>query len=436
VGHRAGGRRRVGVAIVGLGGAVATTAVAGLELLRLGRTGTEGLPLAGVAPRLRAKLVDYGDLHFGGWDLSADDLARAAQTHNVLTAVQLDAVSDRLARIVPWPAVGNASFCRNIDGPHRVAADSHRAAVDVIRGDLRRFRDEGRLDGLVMVNLASTERPVDPSGPAYATLAAFEAALDDDSPEVGPAMLYAYSALMERVPFANFTPSVAADIPALVELAERRGVPIAGKDGKTGQTLIKTALAPAFRARALRVDGWYSTNILGNRDGLALDDEGSLASKRETKGSALDQILGYPVEDHLVDIRYYRPRGDNKESWDNIDISGFLGQPMQIKINFLCRDSILAAPLVVELARLLDLADHCGARGVQEQLGVFFKLPQTARPDAVPEHALHVQERRLFEWLESARAEEPAHPARGDGEVAEVATEVIAEDAAPTAAEA
>lgn len=397
-----GTRRRLGVALVGLGGAVASTAVAGIELLRLGKAGVEGLPLATMAPDLVRGLVGYDDLVFGGWDLSADALDQAARTHHVLSSEQLAPADAALARIRPWPAVGNASFCRNIGGAHRIAAASNRAAVEIIREALRQFRRAQQLDGLVMINLASTERGVDPSHPTYATPEVFVEALDGDAAEIGPAMLYAYAALMERVPYANFTPSVAADIPALIELAQRQGVPTTGKDGKTGQTMLKTVIAPALRARALRVDGWYSANILGNRDGLALDDADALASKRTTKESVLDQILGYTVEDHLVDIRYYRPRGDNKESWDNIDVTGFLGQQMQIKINFLCRDSILAAPLVIELARLLDLADLRGDRGVQEQFGLFFKSPTMARPDALPEHGLHVQERRLVEWLAAA----------------------------------
>ena len=192
---------------------------------------------------------------------------------------------------------------------------------------------------------------------------------------------------------------ISADIPALIEFAEKQNVPIAGKDGKTGQTMIKSVLAPAFRTRALKVEGWYSTNILGNRDGLALSNSDSLASKIKTKSSLLEDILGYEVEDHLVDIRYYRPRKDNKEAWDNIDIVGFLGQPMQIKINFLCKDSILAAPLAIEIARCLDLAKKRGAKGVQEQLSVFFKFPMMRDSGATPEHALHKQEQILLDWL-------------------------------------
>src|SRR5690606_22307137 len=199
----------------------------------------------------------------------------------------------------------------------------------------------------------------------------------------------------EGVPYANFTPSVSADCPALIEFAVERKVPIAGKDGKTGQTFIKTVLAPALRSRALHIDGWYSTNILGNRDGLALSNDASLASKIRTKSSVLDEMLGYEVEDHLVDIRYYRPRGDNKEAWDNIDVSGFLGQKMQIKVNFLCRDSILAAPLAIEIARCLDLARERGEFGIQEQLSVFFKMPMTQKTR--PEHAFFLQEEMLLD---------------------------------------
>jgi myo-inositol-1-phosphate synthase len=213
-------------------------------------------------------------------------------------------------------------------------------------------------------------------------------------------MLYAYAAISEDVPYGNFTPSVSVDIPALIEFAEKQKVPIAGKDGKTGQTFIKTVLAPALKSRALKVDGWYSTNILGNRDGLALSDEDSLASKIKTKSSVLEDILGYNVEDHIVDIRYYRPRGDNKEAWDNIDISGFLGQQMQLKVNFLCKDSILAAPLAIEIARCLDLAHRRERSGIQEQLSVFFKLPMTR--SGKPEQAFHRQEQLLLDWLNAS----------------------------------
>jgi myo-inositol-1-phosphate synthase len=250
-----------------------------------------------------------------------------------------------------------------------------------------------------VINLASTEKLAVEGNEIFNSLSGFEKALDENSPDISPAMLYAYAAMTKGIPYGNFTPSVAADIPALIELAELRKVPIAGKDGKTGQTFIKTVIAPALKSRALKVEGWYSTNILGNRDGLALSNEDSLASKVKTKSSVLDDILGYPVEDHLVDIRYYRPRGDNKEAWDNIDIAGFLGQPMQLKVNFLCRDSILAAPLAIEIARCLDLAKQRGESGIQEQLSVFFKLPMSR--STTPIHAFHEQQELLTNWLKS-----------------------------------
>jgi myo-inositol-1-phosphate synthase len=390
--------RRVGIAIVGVGGAVATTVAAGLELLRLGLADADGLPLA----EAECDLAPYGGMVVGGWDVSAADLATASEIHGVLGPSELAAAGPALSAIRPWPAIGDVAFCRNIDGDHRIVGSSPRAAVEVIRCDLRRFRDEHKLDAVVMVNLASTERPSDVTFGALASLDAFERALDTGDEPVGPSALYAYAALREGVPYANFTPSVAVDSPALRELAEQLCVPIAGKDGKTGQTLMKTVIAPGLRSRALRVDGWFSTNILGNRDGLALEDPDSRRSKLDTKGSVLDDILGYHVADHVVRIEYYRPRGDDKEAWDTIDLVGFLGRRMQLKVNFLCRDSILAAPLVIEIARLLDCADRRGEGGVQEQLGAFFKAPMTADGHS-PEHALHRQEANLAAWMDAER---------------------------------
>ena len=398
-----GQNHRLGVAVVGLGGAVATTAVAGIELLRAGAVGPQGLPLAALDAALTEPLTDYTDLVFGGWDFNDNDLAQAAQIHNVLSAEQFAAVAPVLAQQRPWPAVANERFCRGVRGEHLLEAASHREAIGAIRADLRAFREREALAGLVMINLASTETTADLQAPVMSDLEAFEGGLDRSDEAIGPAMLYAYAAIAEGVPYANFTPSVAVDVPALVAFAEQQSVPVAGKDGKTGQTFIKTVLAPGLHARALEVEGWFSTNILGNRDGVALRDQGSLASKIGTKGSVLDQILGYKVEDHVVSIEYYKPRGDNKEAWDNVDLVGFLGQKMQLKVNFLCRDSILAAPLVIELARLLHLAGQSGEGGVQEHLGVFFKSPMTSDPDAVPEHALHRQQERLVEWLAAHR---------------------------------
>jgi myo-inositol-1-phosphate synthase len=392
-------KRKLGIAIVGIGGAVGTTIIAGIELLKKGLIETTGLPLANLAENLTEDLADYKNITCGGWDLFGEDLAKAAEEHDVLTHKQFVAVEDELRKIKPWQAVGSKEFLSNIEGENQIPEiDSHRDTIEKIRNDLHQFKKN--CDEAVVINLASTEKLADDGGEIFNSATNFEQALDDNAKQISPAMLYAYAAISERIPYGNFTPSVSSDIPALIEFAEKQQVPIAGKDGKTGQTMIKTALAPAFKTRALKVEGWYSTNILGNRDGLALSDEASLASKIKTKSSVLDDILGYTVKDHIVDIRYYRPRGDDKEAWDNIDFRGFLGQPMQIKINFLCKDSILAAPLAIEIARLLDLAKHRNSSGIQEQLSVFFKLPMSK--NGKPEHDLYKQEAMLLNWLQHA----------------------------------
>ncbi len=389
--------RRLGVLVVGLGGAVASTAVAGIELLRAGSNDLAGLPLANVGA---AGLAPYRNMHFAGWDVRDDDLAAAVREHRVLDRDQSDQVEGRLRTMRPWPAAGSRDYCRNIHGSNTLRG-GHRSAVEQIRGNIRQYSGDTGIANLVMVNLASVERWPDLTLDVLQSAASFERGLDADDAAISPAMLYAYAAIMEGVPYGNFTPSLAADIPALTKLAEERCVPVAGKDGKTGQTFIKTVLAPAFRARSLYVEGWFSTNILGNRDGLALDNADSLQSKLNTKGSVLDDILGYHVEDHLVNIQYYKPRGDNKEAWDNIDLVGFMGQKMQMKVNFLCRDSILAAPLVIEIARVLDLAKQRGRGGIQEQLGIFFKAPMTPAGKR-EEHAFGAQERNLLDWLNAA----------------------------------
>ena len=390
--------RKLGIAIIGLGGAVGTTIVAGIELLKKGKIGTEGLPLADLDESLIKDLANYEHITFGGWDLHSENLAAAAEEHEVLTHKQFVAVEEDLRKIKPWRAVGNKSFLENIEGENQFAlTDSHRETIEKICSDLQIFKKT--CDAVVVINLASTEKLAAEGNEIFNSIADFEKALDANSKEISPAILYAYAAISEQVPYGNFTPSVAADIPALVEFANKCGVPLAGKDGKTGQTMIKSVLAPAFRTRALKVEGWYSTNILGNRDGLALSNAESLASKVKTKSSLLEDILGYAVEDHLVDIRYYRPRKDNKEAWDNIDLTGFLGQPMQLKVNFLCKDSILAAPLAIEIARCLDLAKQRGEHGVLEEVGVFFKYPMTRQTNAKPENALHKQEVILLDWL-------------------------------------
>ena len=386
--------RKLGIAVVGIGGAVGTTMVAGIELIKKGSVSTDGLPLAAVSA---AKLIDYRDIVFAGWDLFPDHLAGAAEQHEVLTHNQFVSVENELRSIKPWPAISDNRFLSNIDGGNRLHESTHRGSIAGVRSNLAAFRKT--FDAVVVINLASTEKLAAEGNESFNSIADFERALDENSPDISPAMLYAYAAIAEGLPYGNFTSSLAADVPALIEFAEKQKVAIAGKDGKTGQTFIKTVLAPALKSRALKVEGWYSTNILGNRDGLALSNEDSLASKIKTKSSVLEDILGYDVADHIVDIRYYRPRGDNKEAWDNIDISGFLGQPMQLKVNFLCKDSILAAPLAIEIARCLDLAQRRGETGIQEQLSVFFKLPMSKNNR--PEHAFHRQEEILLQWLRS-----------------------------------
>ena len=393
----AAGGRHIGVLVVGMGGAVATTAAAGIEMLRAGSNDLAGLPLANVGA---SGIAPYRNMHFAGWDLHADNLAEAVREHGVLDREQLEMVGDRLAGMKPWPAVGNPNFCKNVDGSNKILG-THRYAVEQIRQDIRDYRDTTGYRDVVVINLASVERWPALDAPVLQDPAAFERGLDSGDEAISPAMLYAYAAIVEGVPYGNFTPSLAADIPALTKMATERGVPVAGKDGKTGQTFIKTVLAPAFKSRSLYVEGWFSTNILGNRDGLALNNADSLQSKLNTKGSVLDSILGYPVEDHLVNIQYYKPRGDNKEAWDNIDLIGFLGQKMQMKVNFLCRDSILAAPLVIEIARVLDLAKQRGQGGVQDHLGIFFKAPMTTAGQR-EEHSFPVQERVLLDWLNAA----------------------------------
>jgi len=390
--------RKLGIAIIGLGGAVGTTMVAGIELLKKGKIDKTGLPLANLDENLTKDLANYKNIVFAGWDLFGEHLAKAAEEHEVLTHKQFVAVEEELRRIKPWLSVGNKDFLANIEGENTVSKSGHRASIEKIRENLREFKNS--CDDVVVINLGSTEKLADEGNEIFNSIAGFEKALDDNAKEISPAMLYAYAAISENIPYGNFTPSVAADIPALIEFAVKQGVPIAGKDGKTGQTMIKSVLAPAFKTRALKVEGWFSTNILGNRDGLALSNAESLASKVKTKSSLLDDILGYEVEDHLVDIRYCRPRKDNKEAWDNIDLTGFLGQPMQLKVNFLCKDSILAAPLAIEIARCLGLAKQRGEKGVLEEISIFFKMPMTKSKDHKAENALHKQEDILLDWLE------------------------------------
>ena len=361
---------RLGVAIVGVGGAVATTAIAGIEMIKAGSNSLNGLPLA---DRDVAGMVAYRDLEFGGWDLTEDSLGACALRHGVIGDKELADGAAALNTMRPWKAAGSTGYCANIDGTNKLES-GHRAAIQQIQSDLRRFCAEKGLDRVVVVNLASTERVPHTDDAALQSREAFELGLDEDDAAISPAMLYAYAAIDSGTPYANFTPSVAADIAPLAEFAAERNVPVAGKDGKTGQTFMKTVIAPALRDRALHVDGWFSTNI-----------------------------LGYPVEDHIIMIHYYRPRGDDKEAWDNIDLTGFMGQKMQLKLNFLCKDSILAAPLAIEIARCLDLAQQRGEGGVQDQMGLFFKLPQTSG-GRKPVHAVPEQQAILDHWLDGKTA--------------------------------
>lgn len=352
---------------------------------------TEGplAPLLDVAP--------LDQLVFGGWDLRPGNAYDAAIGHEVVQRHLLDEVRDELTALEPWPAIASSRFLRASAGDHRLTARTAREELALLERDVRTFAERHRVDRLVMVNLTSTESYSEIAD-VHRTLKAFEAGLDRDDERISPAMKYAYLACTMGIPHVNFTPSLTL-IPALLELAERNGVPLTGEDGKTGQTFLKTVLAPALAIRQLHVDGWFSTNILGNNDGLVLSDPGSNKTKVTSKQRVLDGILGYPVENHQVHIHYYKPRGDAKQAWDNIDISGFLGEQMQIKVDFLCKDSILAAPLVLDLVRLIDLAKRSGECGIQRQLSVFFKSPYHT-PGEQPVHNLFQQHALLVEWIQ------------------------------------
>ena len=297
----------------------------------------------------------------------------------------------------PLPGVFSSTYVKNLQGKHLIPAATLWEVVQVLQQNIREFQQFHQCERVLVVNTSSTEA-YNPFTSVHQTLASFEEGLRQNDSSISPVQVYAYAALASQAPYINFTPSLAEEAPALRELAAKTKTPFAGKDGKTGQTLLKTALAPLFRLKNLRVEGWFSTNILGNKDGLVLDDPGSLKSKIMTKSSVLDQILGYSPY-HKVNINYYPPRGDNKEAWDNVDFLGILGMPMQLKINFLCRDSILAAGAVLDLIRLLEYSARHGESGVQEQLSFFFKSPLTIIPDRQPIHDFFKQEGMLKDWL-------------------------------------
>jgi myo-inositol-1-phosphate synthase len=414
---------RLGVLLPGLG-AVSTTLIAGIHLIgkglarpfgsitqmqkiRLGkRTNPRFVPIKELVP-----LAEPSDLVFGAWDIFPDNAYEAARAAGVLPPEMLENVRPELEAVAPWPGVFDRSYVRRLDGKHVKTAATKRHLADALMKDIQEFRSLHRLERAVAVWCASTETFLE-AGPTHQTLAAFEKGLERNAPEISPSMIYAYAAISSGVPFANGAPNLCVDIPALTELAKEKGIPIAGKDFKTGQTLMKTIIAPGLKARMLGLQGWFSTNILGNRDGEVLDDPGSFRTKELSKASVLDAILQpeiyrelYGDYFHKIRIEYYPPRGDAKEGWDNIDIFGWLGQPMQIKLNFLCRDSILAAPVVLDLTLFLDLARRAGLSGIQEWLSFYFKSPMS-RPDLKPEHDLFIQHLKLGNTLRILVGEE------------------------------
>jgi myo-inositol-1-phosphate synthase len=411
------------VLLVGLG-AVSTTFIAGVQAVRkglarpIGSLTQMGTVRLGKRTEARSPLIkdfvplaELDDIVFGGWDIFEDDCYSAARTAGVLEAAVLDQVKSELEAIRPWPAVFDRRYVKRLDGPNVKKGANKCDLAEQVIADIRRFREEHQTDRLVMIWCGSTEVFMTESA-AHQSVESFEKALVANDDAIPSSMIYAYAALREGIPYANAAPNLTADIPAMLDLASRREVPIAGKDLKTGQTLIKTIIAPGLKARLLGVNGWYSTNILGNRDGEVLDDPESFKTKEESKKSVLDYILQphlYPeLYDHLchvVRINYYPPRGDNKEGWDNIDLFGWLGYPMQLKINFLCRDSILAAPIVLDLVLLLDLAKRAGWSGIQEWLSFYFKSPMHA-PGLYPEHDLFIQLMKLKNTLRFLKGEE------------------------------
>ncbi len=414
---------KLGVLIPGIG-AVSTTFIAGVEAIKRGMAAPVGSLTQLATIRLGKRtdnrtpmikdfvpLAGLNDLVFGGWDIYEDTVYEAAANAKVLERTQLESLKEPLSAIRPMKAVFDQEYVKRINGPNVKDKGSKMDKAEMLMDDIAQFRKTNNCDRLVMIWCASTEVFHRPAG-VHQTLKDFECGLMKNDPEIAPSQIYAYAALKSGVPFANGAPNLTTDTPALLDLARDRSIPICGKDFKTGQTFMKTLLAPGLKMRMLGLSGWFSTNILGNRDGEVLEDPGSFKSKEETKLSVLDQILQpklYPelYKDfyHAVRINYYPPRGDAKEGWDNIDIFGWLGYPMQIKIDFLCRDSILAAPLVLDLVLFMDLAQRCGMRGIQEWLSFYFKAPMTA-PGLYPEHDIFIQFMKLKNTLRWMRGED------------------------------
>jgi myo-inositol-1-phosphate synthase len=410
---------RLGVLLVGLG-AVSTTTIAGVESIRRGLSKPIGSLTQMNTIRLGKRtenrtplvkefvpLAELDDIVFGAWDPIPDDAYESAVNCGVLKPQDLEPIADYLSSIEPMPAVFDRRYVKKLDGPNVKKGDSKYDLMEQLRADMRDFKERNRCDRVVIVWCASTEVFLQPSD-VHASMESFEQGLRDSHDQIAPSMIYAWAALQEGIPFANGAPNLTVDLPCMLDLAKQNEVPIGGKDFKTGQTLMKTILAPGLKTRMLGLAGWFSTNILGNRDGEVLDDPESFKTKEESKLGVLEHILQpkmypdlYGDMYHKVRINYYPPRGDNKEGWDNLDIYGWMGYDMQIKIDFLCRDSILAAPIVLDLALFLDLAGRAGLHGIQEWLSFYFKSPQVA-PGLYPEHDIFIQHWKLkntLRWL-------------------------------------
>lgn len=414
---------KLGVLLVGLG-AISTTVIAGLDAIKKGRTKPFGSVTQMGTIRLGRRtehrspnvkqfvpLADINDIEIGAWDIFEDNGYVAAKKAGVLSPTDLEAARPVLEKVKPWRGAFDQKWVKKLNGNYVKTAKTKRGLAEEIMSDIRAFEKGLGVSRLVMIWCASTETFTE-TGEVHSSLKNFEKGLDSNDPNIAPSMLYAYAALKLGIPYANGAPNLTVDTPALQELAGEHCVPICGKDFKTGQTLLKTIIAPGLKARLLGLSGWFSTNILGNRDGEVLDDPGSFKTKEESKLSVLETILQPEINPdlygnvfHKVRINYYPPRGDAKEGWDNIDIFGWMGYPMQIKVDFLCRDSILAAPLVLDLALLLDLAKRADMRGIQEWLSFFFKSPMTAE-GLYPEHNLFIQEMKLKNTLRYLMGEE------------------------------
>ena len=414
---------KLGILIPGIG-AVSTTFMAGVEAVKRGLAAPVGsltqLATIRLGKRTDARtpaikdfvpLAGLDDLVFGGWDIYEDSAYEAAANARVLEPAMLEKVREPLSAIQPMKAVFDSNYVKRINGPNVKSAPNNMDKARMLMDDIQKFQSSTGVSRSVMIWCGSTEVH-HKAAEVHASLKAFEEGLCKNDPGIAPSQIYAYAALQSGIPFANGAPNLTTDVPALLDLAHDRNIPVCGKDFKTGQTFMKTLIAPGLKARMLGMSGWFSTNILGNRDGEVLEDPGSFKTKEETKLSVLDHILQpelYPslYKDlyHAVRINYYPPRGDSKEGWDNIDIFGWMGYPMQIKIDFLCRDSILAAPLVLDLVLFLDLAQRAGMRGIQEWLSFYFKAPMTA-PGLYPEHDIFIQLMKLKNTLRWMRGED------------------------------